>query len=49
MPRGIKDDIMYGMGRVPRHCRKCGKRFYIKVDLPQEVDEDEDMQQGAGA
>jgi hypothetical protein len=27
-PRGIIDDIMFGMGRVPRHCRSCGKRFY---------------------
>jgi hypothetical protein len=29
MPRGIKDDIMFGLGKVPRHCRSCGKRFYI--------------------
>jgi len=30
MSRGIKDDIMFGKGRVPRHCRGCGKRFYIR-------------------
>jgi hypothetical protein len=28
-PRGILDDIMSGMGRIPRHCRSCGKRFYV--------------------
>lgn len=28
MQRGFVDDIMFGMGRVPRHCRSCGKRFY---------------------
>jgi len=30
MPRGIWDDIMSGAGRLPRHCRYCGKRFYAK-------------------
>lgn len=30
MSRGIKDDIMFGKGRVPRHCRGCGKRFYTR-------------------
>jgi hypothetical protein len=29
MPRGIRDAIMEGMGRIPRHCRSCGKRFYV--------------------
>jgi DNA-directed RNA polymerase subunit RPC12/RpoP len=28
-PRGLKDDFMQGMGRIPRHCRSCGKRFYV--------------------
>jgi hypothetical protein len=29
MPRGWKDAIMLGFGRIPRHCRSCGKRFYV--------------------
>jgi len=27
-PRGIVDALMTRFGRVPRHCRACGKRFY---------------------
>jgi hypothetical protein len=23
------DLFMEGMGKVPRHCRSCGKRFYV--------------------
>jgi hypothetical protein len=29
-PRGIADMFMEGLGKVPRHCRSCGKRFYVK-------------------
>jgi len=29
LPRGILDTIMHKFSRVPRHCRACGKRFYI--------------------
>ena len=29
MPRGISDLFMEGLGKVPRHCRSCGKRFYV--------------------
>jgi hypothetical protein len=36
LPRGIRDDIMFGMGRVPRHCRSCGRRFYVPA--PPEVE-----------
>jgi len=27
-PRGIVDALMGRLGKVPRHCRACGKRFY---------------------
>jgi hypothetical protein len=33
LPRGILDDLMSGMGRIPRHCRSCGKRFYVPAHL----------------
>jgi hypothetical protein len=33
MPRGLWDDIMIGAGRIPRHCRKCGKRFRAKLNI----------------
>lgn len=26
--RGLVDAVMAQLGRVPRHCRFCGKRFY---------------------
>ena len=29
MQRGIFDRLMAWLGRIPRHCRSCGKRFYI--------------------
>jgi hypothetical protein len=32
MPRGLWDEIMRGAGRIPRHCRYCGKRFYVKQE-----------------
>jgi len=28
-PRGWMDAVMLGFGRIPRHCRSCGKRFYV--------------------
>ncbi len=28
MHRGLLDTLMAQLGRVPRHCRSCGKRFY---------------------
>jgi hypothetical protein len=28
-PRGLLDPMMLWFKRVPRHCRCCGKRFYI--------------------
>jgi len=30
MPRGFLDVLMKKLGRVPRHCRFCEKRFYVK-------------------
>jgi DNA-directed RNA polymerase subunit RPC12/RpoP len=30
MPRGVVDIFMEAQRRVPRHCRKCGKRFYTQ-------------------
>jgi hypothetical protein len=29
MPRGISDLFMESLGKVPQHCRSCGKRFYV--------------------
>ncbi|HUB83757.1 MAG TPA: hypothetical protein VMB03_33395 [Bryobacteraceae bacterium] len=29
MPRGVLDMFMEGLGKVPRHCRFCEKRFYV--------------------
>jgi hypothetical protein len=36
LPRGWRDGIMRRLGRVPRHCRFCEKRFYIVADQPVE-------------
>jgi len=30
MPRGWLDALMHQLGRIPRHCRFCEKRFYIR-------------------
>ena len=46
MPRGIKDDIMQGLGKVPRHCRGCGKRFYVKGVPPDPEQGDKTEQAG---
>ena len=35
MPRGIWDEIMRGAGRIPRHCRFCGRRFHAKIEAIQ--------------
>jgi hypothetical protein len=35
MPRGLWDDIMLGAGRIPRHCRFCGRRFHAKIEAIQ--------------
>jgi hypothetical protein len=32
LPHGVWDAIMSGMGRVPRHCRFCGRRFHPKME-----------------
>ena len=32
LPRGVIDMFMHGMGKVPRHCRSCGKRFYVNAE-----------------
>jgi len=34
-PRGILDMFMDGQGRIPRHCRSCGKRFYVRREKVQ--------------
>jgi hypothetical protein len=33
MPRGWRDAIMSTLGRIPRHCRFCEKRFYIRAAI----------------
>jgi hypothetical protein len=30
MPRGWRDALMRAFGRIPRHCRFCECRFYIR-------------------
>jgi hypothetical protein len=29
-PRNFWDEIMRGWGRLPKHCRTCGRRFHVK-------------------
>ncbi len=29
--QGVRDWVMRWAGKIPRHCRFCGKRFYILV------------------
>jgi transcription elongation factor Elf1 len=31
LPRGLLDAVMRGMHRIPRHCKACGKRFYVRI------------------
>jgi hypothetical protein len=42
MPRGVWDDVMLGAGRIPRHCRFCGKRFHAKLEI---IKRDSEMRQ----
>jgi len=37
LPRGILDAIMKRLHRIPRHCRACGRRFYV-VDSAKQTD-----------
>jgi hypothetical protein len=37
MPRGVLDWLMHRTGRIPRHCRFCGKRFYILPTTPRDL------------
>jgi hypothetical protein len=30
MPRGWRDAVMQACGRIPRHCRFCACRFYVR-------------------
>jgi hypothetical protein len=30
LPRGFVDALMKKFGRIPKHCRFCEKRFYVK-------------------
>jgi hypothetical protein len=32
MPRGIWDAILSSLGRVPRHCRFCARRFHPRIE-----------------
>jgi hypothetical protein len=51
-PRGFWDDIMFGMGRIPRHCRSCEKRFYIAAppgEGPSTEEDGSEKEKGAGA
>jgi len=31
-PRGVRDWLMSRLGKVPRHCRFCEKRFYVEQE-----------------
>jgi DNA-directed RNA polymerase subunit RPC12/RpoP len=41
LPRGFKDAFMYQFSRIPRHCRSCGRRFYVR-DLSRREDVDDE-------
>jgi hypothetical protein len=30
LPRGMWDAIMRALHRIPRHCRVCGRRFFVR-------------------
>jgi hypothetical protein len=30
MPRGWRDALMLAFGKIPRHCRFCECRFYVR-------------------
>jgi len=42
LPRGITDMFMEGLGKIPRHCRSCGKRFYVGRELFEPGPEDDE-------
>jgi len=29
MPRHFWDELMRSFGRIPKQCRRCGKRFHV--------------------
>jgi hypothetical protein len=31
LPQNFWDEMMRGFGRIPKHCRACGKRFFVRV------------------
>jgi hypothetical protein len=33
LPRGWRDEVMRWLGKVPRHCRFCEKRFYVEPEV----------------
>jgi hypothetical protein len=33
LPRGFWDALMKDLGKLPRHCRSCGKRFYVRLEI----------------
>ncbi|MBZ5582530.1 MAG: hypothetical protein LAQ30_10075 [Acidobacteriia bacterium] len=35
LPRGWLDSFMVAWGRIPRHCRACGRRFYVEPRDPE--------------
>jgi hypothetical protein len=35
LPRGVRDAVMRWFGRVPRHCRFCERRFFVKAPAGQ--------------
>jgi hypothetical protein len=32
MPRGWRDALMRAFGKIPRHCRFCECRFYVRAN-----------------
>jgi hypothetical protein len=38
LPRGWRDAVMGTFGRIPRHCRFCAKRFYIRIAVDDPAD-----------
>jgi hypothetical protein len=35
MPRGWRDAVMRAFGKIPRHCRFCERRFYVRGPAPE--------------
>src|ERR1035438_8721750 len=35
LPRGWRDALMRSLSRIPRHCRACGRRFYVPERKPE--------------